>query len=199
MVNPFRIVLIPWSWILGYQLTDRLELVFSQPVSEAILNPQLKLLPGVFVHETAADSAVRIGIFDVGLDVVNRSSVGKVGAFDFDYALFGMHAYNAHGAEPKGVGPVGRARGEDPYALIAAEPRRTHCQTALARAFAIEVETPYQPDVVEILKAAQGVSGLVLRQQCNPSPKRRDDTRLPRKTELFFQRAVIYGDRFNFH
>ena len=53
-------------------------------------NYDFETLPGGAVGEAASDTGVGVGVFDVGLDVINRSAVSEVGPEDGDYAIFSV-------------------------------------------------------------------------------------------------------------
>ena len=126
--------------------------------------------------------------------------VGEVGSGDFDAAALQVYADYPHRAEAEPVGAEGGAGGEHAYAPVPSEARRPHGGfESLPAGVRVEAESPYQPEVVEFLEAAQGVGLVVRGGQLYCSAQRGGHPRLPGDAELLLQRRTEYGYRFYCH
>ena len=138
----------------------------------------LERLPAVAVYESAARSCVTVGIFDIGLYVIDRRAVGEIRSADFYRAFIEVNLRYSDRAEAQTIGSEGRAGGEYSDPGVSSEPRRPDRGFEMLSSLVgilgsgvvgmtrpVQAEAPYQPDIVEFFEPAQRIGLVVWRLQ----------------------------------
>lgn len=125
------IVLIPWPRVDGQHLPQSIKIDTGVPGTFREYN--LKGFPRSSIHKTGPDTGVRVGVFDIGFDIIDRCPVHKVRSQDIynrsdrlPFRAFGViiNRFYTYGRQPKRIRPEGRPAGEHSHTLVPAQPRR---------------------------------------------------------------------------
>ena len=77
MVYAGRIVMVLWAWILCQKRCQCPD-IFVREILPSAFYPDVKFFPLVIVSESASHPGVGVGIFHIGLYIIDRGVVRKV-------------------------------------------------------------------------------------------------------------------------
>ncbi len=134
--------------------------------------------------ETAAGIRQAVGIGNIGLDVDDGGAIEQVHRpqFEPEFAARTADPVQLDHREAEGVGTKGGAGGKHPDPLVATQARRAHRRVPALHHGLVKHEA--EPEVGELLDAAQHVRLIVGGQQLEAGAGRFDQTGLARDGEL---------------
>lgn len=189
-VDALRVVVVMGPGIQG-ERADNLVGLCPYPAPQLVGKDDSELAPLAVVGEPATRVGVAVGVWDVGFDVVDGGAVHEIGAADNEFSPTDLH--QAHRRETQSVGTEGTARSKDTQPLVASKTRRTHGQAARVL---IGRESPYQPDIVEVLQSTYGIGMPVVLFEDDASAQFFHESALARYAELCREGRAEKGDGF---
>ena len=78
-VETFRVIVILWAWVQFKHLAKNRKVLITETCAQLSRETHLNLLPTFFINKAAAHTGVCIGILNVRLNIIDWSTVNKVG------------------------------------------------------------------------------------------------------------------------
>ena len=185
---------------MGQHAPQALLLCLRDPCPEGGVTLHIQVVHPGLGRKARRGIRVAVGVWDIGLDVVDGGAVHEVGApHDEDRAHLGpdLDFFQLDAGQAQRIGPERRAGGKHAHPGVAAQAGRAdRGRPGIPHG---PGELPHQPDVAEIFQPAHGVRVAVLRGKNDLAPQAVHQPALARDAKLGGERRVDVGDDIQGH